>query len=101
MKTLTTVLTLLLSGLLPGCPQQDYRPRIVVRDTDQCLAAEARLEELQCKDLRGDPMWVNRRGERFSQTCEIAQEQGMIFLNPACIASAPDCAAADACPPSE
>lgn len=66
---------------------------------DWCAAAEARLEELGCRDPRGDPMWVNRRGERFRDTCRVAQDQGGIFLDPQCIAHAQRCEEANACPP--
>lgn len=68
------------------------------RAGDWCAAAEARLEELDCRDPRGDPMWVNRRGERFRDTCRVAQDQGGIFLNPECIARAQSCEEASACP---
>lgn len=68
-------------------------------DTDWCDAAEKRLEALDCRDPRGDPMWVNRSGERFGDTCRMIQEQGAVPLNPRCIASADTCEEAETCPP--
>lgn len=49
-------------------------------------------------DRAGNPMWVNLNGERFKTTCEIAQEEGRIFLNPRCISEAATCEEAKACP---
>ena len=43
-------------------------------------------------------MWVNKRGERFKETCEKAQEEGLIFLDPKCITDAPTCEEANECP---
>lgn len=68
-------------------------------DTDWCEAAEKRLEALECRDPRGDPMWVNRNGERFRDTCRMIQEQGGVPINPPCIASAETCEEAETCPP--
>ena len=72
-----------------------------VSDTDHCESAEERLEALQCRDRRGDPLWVNRRGERFRDTCRIIQEQGGVFLDPQCIAGAQTCEEANACPANQ
>jgi hypothetical protein len=84
---------------LAGCPEPVVpKPAPIPEDTDWCGAAEQRLEELQCKDMRGDPMWVNKNGERFKQTCETAQEEGRVALNPRCIAEAPSCEEAKRCP---
>lgn len=63
-----------------------------------CDEAEARLEELGCRDSLGDPIWVNKNGERYAETCRVVQEEGMIFLNPRCIASALNCTEANECP---
>ena len=85
--------------LLTGCPPPPPNPIPDVTDTEVCPAAEARLEELQCKDRKGDPMWVNKRGEHFADTCKKAQEEGGIFVNPRCISTAQSCEEAKACPP--
>ena len=92
---------IVLALALAGCPKTYHPgPTPDVRDTDQCEAAEEKLEELECKDRRGDPMWVNRKGEPFQETCRIAQEEGTIFLNPKCIANAKTCEEANDCPPT-
>lgn len=85
--------------LLVGCssrpdPAQPEPPA----NGDWCASAEARLESLDCRDPRGEPMWVNRNGERFAVTCRTAYEGGGVFLNPQCIAEADSCAEANACP---
>jgi hypothetical protein len=85
--------------LLAGCssrpePAQPQPPA----NGDWCAAAEARLESLDCRDPRGDPLWVNRNGERFAATCKTSYEQGGMFLNPQCIAEARGCTEANACP---
>lgn len=72
-----------------------------VPDSDFCAAAERQLEKLECRDPRGDPMWVNRSGERFADTCRKIQDEGGIFLDPRCIASAKTCQEANACPAAE
>jgi hypothetical protein len=46
-------------------------------------------------------MWVNSDGETFDVTCRRIQEQGGVFLDPACIAESPTCEEANACPPSQ
>jgi len=84
---------------LTACPKTyDPKPAPIPKDTDKCLAAEKTLEKLQCKDRAGSPMWVNKLGERFSETCRKAQEEGRIFLNPACVRDAKTCEAANKCP---
>jgi hypothetical protein len=87
--------------LLLGCPPEPHvpDPTPVPEDTEHCGAAERRLEELDCKDREGNPMWVNKRGERFGETCRIAQEEARIFVNPKCIGAAKTCDEANACPP--
>lgn len=98
------VLVLLMLGwLMPGCssaaaPTLSTPEPHGVGGTDHCAQAEARLEALGCRDRRGDPMWVNRKGERFAQTCRTIQEQGGVFIDPACIAGAESCEEANACP---
>lgn len=82
------------SGPAPGSETPEPPP-----DTDWCEAAEKRLETLECRDPRGDPMWVNRDGERFAATCRMIQEQGAVPINPRCIAQAETCEEADTCPP--
>ena len=96
MKKLTVILATL---LLQACPEK-HEPKVapVPRDTDKCEAAELRLEQLGCRDRAGDPMWVNRTGERFARTCQTAQQEGRVFLNPACIAGAASCEKAASCP---
>ncbi|ACY16366.1 hypothetical protein [Haliangium ochraceum] len=81
----------------PAGPEPPVEP-VAVGDTDWCLAAEQRLEELGCLDPRGEPMWINRNGERFARTCETIHSEGGVFLNPQCIAEAASCEEADACP---
>jgi len=84
---------------LPGCPAPvEPKPAPIPKDTDMCLAAEQGLERMQCLDRAGDPMWVNRNGERFRQICENAQLEGRVFLNPRCVADAATCDAAKKCP---
>ena len=93
------LLALLLPLLLVGCPKTyEPHPAPIPKDTDQCLAAEQTLEKLQCKDRAGDPMWVNKLGERFGETCRKAQEEGRIFINPACVSTAGSCEKANQCP---
>lgn len=89
----------LVALLVLGCSSTSRTPAVTPPpDGDWCAAAEARLEALDCRDPRGDPMWVNRRGERFAETCQTAYEQGGLFLNPQCIAEAAGCQEANACP---
>jgi hypothetical protein len=85
--------------LLVGCSSRPAPvPPQPPADGDWCAAAEARLESLDCRDPRGEPMWVNRSGERFAVTCRTTYEQGSVFLNPQCIAEARSCKEANACP---
>lgn len=84
---------------LASCGPHYYpAPAPVPVDTDKCQAAESNLQKLQCRDRAGDPMWVNKLGERFAVTCQKAQTDGRIFVNPACVASAKDCTTANQCP---
>lgn len=83
--------------ILTGCPAPP-KPPPEPKDTDWCKAAEQTLERLQCKDSHDNPMWVNKRGERFQETCEQAQIEGLIFLNPKCVAEAKTCEGANECP---
>lgn len=87
----------LLCLILVSCSSSPT-PAPVPKDTDWCDRAEKNLERLECKDLRGDPMWVNKNGEKFGQTCEEAQVDGRIFLNPQCIAKSIDCEETKLCP---
>lgn len=86
---------------MSACPPEPHvpDPTPIPEDTEFCGDAEARLEELGCKDLEGNPMWVNKKGERFGETCRIAQEEGRLFLNPKCIIAAKTCEEAKECPP--
>ena len=84
---------------LTGCPPPVVpNPPPTPTDTDKCGDAEANLEKLQCKDSHGDPMWVNKKGERFQETCRMAQEEALIFLDPLCISTAATCEGANECP---
>lgn len=91
---------IVLAGLLlMGCPRPHEPKRAPIpEDTNWCSAAESFLKSNDCRDRAGDPMWVNKNGERFKQTCETAQRDGLIFLNPRCIAEAENCKAAKSCP---
>ncbi len=89
---------LLVTLLLAGCYSQGLVPVPPPTDTGRCGAAEDNLERLQCKDSRGDPMWVNRRGEPFKVTCEIAQEEGRVAVDPTCVSAAKSCGEANSCP---
>ena len=93
-----TVATIAIAILTAGCPPVEPKPAPIPEDTDWCGAAEQTLERLGCTDMRGDPMWVNKNGERFEATCETAQEEGRIFLNPRCVAEAVTCEEAKTCP---
>jgi hypothetical protein len=73
---------------------------VPVTDTSFCQNAEYHLRDLQCKDAAGDLMWINKLGEHFAITCQRIQDQGGIFLDPRCIASAKTCEEAKLCPPS-
>lgn len=86
-------------AMFTACPTTyEPKPAPIPEDTDVCPAAEKNLEKLQCLDRAGDPMWVNKVGERFTETCRKAQEEGRIFMNPACISSALSCEKINACP---
>ena len=91
-------LLVIIALAVAGCPPPEPKPAPIPEDTDWCEAAEQTLERLQCKDMRGDPMWVNKNGERFKQTCETAQEDGRVFLNPKCVGEAASCEEAKKCP---
>lgn len=85
--------------VLVGCPPPVVpNPPPPPQDTDQCDDAEATLKRLQCLDSLGDPMWVNKNGEPFGDTCRTIQEEALIFIDPACIASAVTCEEANECP---
>lgn len=85
--------------LLAGCTEPVVpNPPPPPADTDKCDDAEDNLKKLQCKDSLGDPMWVNKKDERFAETCRIAQEEAIIFLDPVCISKAPTCEEANECP---
>lgn len=93
------VAAMIVSLFIVGCPVRDpVSPTPDVKDTDLCGEAEANIIRLKCLDRRGDPLWVNRKGEEFEDTCRIAQEQGGVFLNPDCIRNATTCAEVVACP---
>lgn len=92
-------LAIILGLTLLGCGGTvEPKPAPVPLDTGWCESAEKKLEELQCEDRAGNPMWVNKLGEHFQKTCEIAQQDGRIFLNPQCVAKATSCEEAKQCP---
>ncbi len=95
MRHFATLIVLLLSV---ACSGHQPKPTPIPQDTDMCGSAEQNLERMQCKDQRGDPMWVNKKGERFQVTCENAQRNAVIFLDPACISQAKSCEEANQCP---
>ena len=96
------LLVLFLPLALAGCPPpvEPTGPTPTPRDTDACEDAGKNLEKLQCLDRHGDPMWVNKHGEPFSETCRTLQEEGNIYINPTCIRDAKTCEEAKACPPT-
>jgi len=83
--------------LLTGCGLVRPQPK-PAPDTDYCDAAGYQIEKLGCRDRRGDPMWVNKHGERFGETCRKIQKASGIFLNPKCISEAKNCNEVMACP---
>jgi len=92
-------MAMIIALAIVGCRITDpISPTPNVKDTDLCGEAEVRIIELQCKDRRGDPMWINRNGEKFEDTCRIAQKEGGIFLNPKCVRGAKTCAEMRNCP---
>lgn len=99
MKKLPLLIVLALAGCPPP-PPEPKGPTPIPKDTDVCGDAGANLEELQCLDRNGDPMWVNKQGEKFEETCRRLQEEGGIFINPVCVRDAKTCREAKACPPS-
>lgn len=100
MKKLLPTLFLLVLTSCPSTTPTPVGPTPTPRDTDVCGEAGKNIEELKCLDRRGDPMWVNRNGEKFEETCRKLQEEGGIFLDPKCIAAATTCEQVVACPPS-
>lgn len=91
--------TVLVAILFVSCAQTyEPKPAPIPRDTDWCLEAELNLELMECKDRAGDPMWVNKLGERFEKTCKTAQQEGRIFINPKCISESDSCEKAKICP---
>ena len=99
MKKLSTLVVAL---LISGCPPPVVpNPPPTPVDTDMCEAAEQNLERLSCKDSHGNPMWVNKRGERFQETCRMAQEEALIFLDPRCVSESTTCTGANSCPTLE
>jgi len=93
------MVVVMVSLFIAGCPAKDpVFPTPDVKDTDLCGEAEVNIVKLQCRDRRGDPLWVNRNGEEFEDTCRIVQDQGGVYLNPECIRDATSCAEVLACP---
>lgn len=97
------LLMLFLPLALMGCPPPTPGPQgptPTPRDTDVCGEAGKKLEDLVCKDRHGNPMWINKHGEPFAETCRTLQEEGGIFINPRCIRDSKTCDEAKACPPT-
>ncbi len=101
----SAILLVLATLFLAGCPvtQDPVKPLPVpeVVDTDLCGEAEKNVKKLQCKNRDGTPMWVNKLGETFAETCRIAQDEGGIFLNPRCVSVAPTCKEINQCPATQ
>lgn len=102
MKNINVILILLVILFTTGCPNQkntdviepDNNSTVPVVDTDWCDKAEINLRNLQCKARDGSDM-----SDNFTEICKRVQEDGMIFLNPKCIANATTCDIAKSCPP--
>lgn len=93
MKFLTIGLTLLLIRACLPTPQP-----LPPEETELCDKAGENIQALKCLDRKGNPMWENLRGVAFAETCKIVQEQGGVFVDPSCIASAKNCAEVMTCP---
>lgn len=98
-KLLPTLFLLVLTGC-PSTTPQPTGPTPVPRDTDACEDAGKNLKTMQCRDRHGNPMWENKHGEPFSETCRTLQEEGNIYINPTCIRDSKTCDEAKACPPT-
>jgi len=92
------ILALCLTLLVLRCGSQPPTPPPPQPDTNLCEAAEQNIERLQCKDRLGNPMWINKRGERFKVMCEQVQTEGGVFLNPKCASEATTCKEVNQCP---
>jgi len=66
-----------------------------------CKDAEVTLMSLRCMDSLGNPMWVNKKGERFEETCRKVQEEALIFVDPRCITNATTCEEVNECPTNQ
>jgi len=94
MKFLIMLATILIIRCGPPVPPKpDPKP-----DTHLCDQAGKNIEALQCKDLIGDPMWINKKGESFGTTCKRLQDDANIFLNTGCIVKAKTCKEVKECP---
>jgi hypothetical protein len=102
MKRLFILSTLLLV-ILVGCPKAPDTeikptpdPVVPVIDTDWCDEAETNIANLNnglgCKARDGSDM-----AEGFTEMCHRVQEEGGIFLNPKCVATAASCDAVKKC----
>ena len=67
------------------------RPTPIVQDTEKCLSAEVRLEELKCIKHEFTP-----EGKNFALFCQETQSAG-IFLNPDCLSKVASCDQVDVC----
>jgi hypothetical protein len=105
MKIKHFLTTIFLAATLVSCNTKSIHINpdpgpVPVIDTDWCEAADVNIEKLQCFDRAGEPMWINKLGERFAQTCRRVQDEGGVFLNPRCVATAASCDIAMKCPAS-
>lgn len=83
--------------MLVGCPST-LPPPHPVTDTDKCDAAELKLQELQCKDVRGRLIGgPNLSGAPFAETCRTNQQEGGIWMNPKCLSEIKSCKEIDPC----
>jgi len=57
---------------------------------DDCEAAGATLERLQCRDETGSPLWEGPTGESFADACQRLIGDGVPW-DAACIATLTDC----------
>lgn len=103
MKKINVILIFVFALLITGCPKQPntdvIEPNdngvVPVIDTDWCDKAETNLEKLGCTARDGSSM-----SDGFTEICHRVQEEGGIFLNPKCVATAATCDVAKSCPPS-
>lgn len=92
------VLSLLVLVGLTACSGSGPQPVPPPVDTNMCAAAGQNLQKLQCRDPKGNPLWVNLDGVSFEQTCTIDQQEGRVSVSPTCVAKSSTCPEAEQCP---